>query len=501
MSTPPIPKARVSDLETFFAQFRPSIIGSNTYFESPYGKQRILYADWTASGRLYAPIEQRLRYDFGQYVANTHTETNLTGSLMTCAYHEAKHIIKRHVHAATDDVLLSVGSGMTGAINKWQRILGLRIPEQYRYTTQIPQAQCPVAFVTHMEHHSNQTTWIETICEVVVVPPDENGLVSLEAFEACVAQYTDRPYKIAAITACSNITGIQTPYHDIAALMHRVGGFCFVDFACSAPYVAIDMHPEDRPDAYLDAIYFSPHKFLGGPATTGVLIFNSKLYQLKTPDQPGGGTVKWTNPWGEHRYIDDIEEREDGGTPPFLQTIQTAFCIKLKEQMGVERILAREHELLNILLPSMNNIAGLHVLAAQVSDRLGVLSFYVEGLHYNLGVRLLNDRFGIQVRGGCSCAGTYGHYLLNVSLEESHRITDEIDAGNLVHKPGWIRLSIHPTTTNAEAEYIVSALRDLAANFETWAQDYSYNPKTNEFASRLSGGFDTAAKVAELFDF
>ena len=468
------------DLSAHFAQFRRHIIGDKTQFNSICGTQNIVYTDWTASGRLYQPIEDKISQQFGQYCANTHTETNCTGTIMTHAYHEARQIIKQHVNALPTDVLIMVGSGMTAAINKWQRILGLRIPEQFQSQIQLPEAQRPIVFVTHMEHHSNQTTWLETIADVKVIEPTPEGLVDVKHLAQLLEQYAHKPLKIAAITACSNITGIQTPYYEIAELMHRAGGLCFVDFACSAPYVSIDMHPANK-EQRLDAIYFSPHKFLGGPGTPGVLIFDACLYKLRTPDQPGGGTVAWTNPWGEHRYFDDIEAREDGGTPPFLQTIKTALAIKLKEAMGIDNIVAREHQMMQYFLPRLKSIEGVSVLAGHIEDRLGVVSFYINGLHYNLGVRLLNDRYGIQVRGGCSCAGTYGHYLLGVDPNYSHQITDLIDGGDLSQKPGWIRLSVHPTTTNSELDYCLDAIKSLAQNHQHWAADYQYNCHTNEY--------------------
>jgi selenocysteine lyase/cysteine desulfurase len=257
-----------------------------------------------------------------------------------------------------------------------------------------------------------------------------------------------------------------------------------VDFACSAPYVDIDMHPDDEEQS-LDAIFFSPHKFLGGPGTSGVLIFNKKLYKNMIPDCPGGGTVSWTNPWGEHKYIDNIEDREDGGTPGFLQTIKTALAIKLKEQMGVENILKREHEIVDFIFQDLKDVENLKILAGQHQNRLGVISFYIDDLHYNLGVKLLNDRFGIQTRGGCSCAGTYGHFLLHVDVERSHELTNEISLGELTRKPGWIRMSIHPTTTNAEIEYVCDGLSALARNHEVWANDYDYIRTSNEFIHKL----------------
>ena len=472
-----------TQLEQYFQQFREKIIGINETFESPYGIQNIIYTDWTASGRLYQPIEEKMMHEFGPFVANTHTETSVTGTAMTFAYHEARHIIKKHVNANEDDVLITNGTGMTGVVNKLQRILGLRIPENLKDFTSIPDAVKPVVFISHMEHHSNQTSWIETIADVVVIPANEEGLFCLENFRKAVEKYKDRSFKIASITGCSNVTGIKTPYHEVAKIMHQNNGVCFVDFACSGPYVEIDMHPEDK-EAYLDAIFFSPHKFLGGPGTCGVMIFNKNLYKNNVPDCPGGGTVKWTNPWGEHQYIDSIEEREDGGTPGFLQVIKTALAIRLKEQMGVDNILEREHELISYIFSRLGNVENINILAPQHHDRLGVISFYIDNLHYNLGVKLLNDKFGIQTRGGCSCAGTYGHYLLHVDQETSNSIVCQISAGDLEKKPGWIRMSIHPTTTSKEIEYVCDAIIALAQNHEEWKNDYQYSNQTNEFTHK-----------------
>ena len=475
-------------LEAYFAPYRANIIGINQEFESPFGRQRILYADWTASGRMFRPIEKMMSEEIAPFVGNTHTETSVTGTTMTRAYHEALHIIKDHVHASADDAIICYGSGMTSVVNKFQRILGLRLHEKYQDQVSIPDSERPIIFVTHMEHHSNQTSWIESVAEVSVINPTADGLIDLAHLSQLLERHRDRKLKIASVTSCSNVTGILTPYHTIAGMMHRAGGVCFVDFAASAPYIAIDMHPADRPEEYLDGIFFSPHKFLGGPGASGVMVFSKKLYSNRVPDNPGGGTVDWTNPWGGRKYFDDIEVREDGGTPGFTQAIRAALCIRLKESMGVENIRRREHELLGIVWGRLAAVPGLHILADAHRDRLGIVSFYIEGLHYNLAVRLLNDRFGIQVRGGCSCAGTYGHYLLHVTPEHSRSITDLIDRGDKSEKPGWVRLSLHPTTTDDEAGRIVDAIHSLALNFREWSSDYSYNPTTNEYAHRIETG-------------
>ncbi len=472
-----------TELELYFQQFRKNIIGIDQEFESPFGKKKITYTDWTASGRLYRPIEEKLMNDFGPFVANTHTETSVTGTAMTMAYHQARNIIKNHVNASKDDVLITDGTGMTGVVNKFQRILGLKIPENLKEFTTIPTEMKPIVFISHMEHHSNQTSWLETIADVEIIPGCKRGLFCIDNLVKLLEKYKDRANKIASITSCSNVTGIRTPYHEVANLMHKNNGLCFVDFACSGPYVSIDMHPEN-PDSYLDAIFVSPHKFLGGPGTSGILVFNKKLYKNMVPDNPGGGTVSWTNPWGEHKYIDNIEDREDGGTPGFLQVIKSALAIQLKEKMGVANILKREHEIVDYVFSKLGNVANIHILAKEHQDRLGVISFYIDDLHFNLGVKLLNDKFGIQTRGGCSCAGTYGHILLNVNQEKSHNLVCQIDSGDLIQKPGWIRMSIHPTTTNAEIAMVCTSIIALAENHANWSDDYIYNKTTNEFCHK-----------------
>ena len=465
-------------LEKYFSPFREQVVGREQTFTSPFGEQKIIYADWTASGRIYKGIEDRLNKEVFPFVANTHTETSTTGATMSLALHEANHIIKNHIGANDNDVLISGGAGMTMLVNKFQRILGLKIHEKYR--DEITIKNRPIVFVTHMEHHSNQTSWLETIAEVQLIPHTKDGHVDLEGFKIMLDRFSYRELKIAAVTSCSNVTGVFTPYYEIAEIIHNNGGLCFVDFACSAPYIDINMHPENK-NQQLDAIYFSPHKFLGGPGSAGVLAFKKELYTNKVPDNPGGGTVDWTNPWGEHKYVDDIEAREDGGTPAFLQTIKTALCIQLKDKMGVQNIMDREHELHEIIWSKFSKLDNVHVLADNFPERLGVYSFYIDNLHFNLAVQLLNDKYGIQVRGGCSCAGTYGHILLNVQTDQSCDITTKINEGDLTSKPGWVRMSIHPTMTDDEMHFIMNAIENVAINHTQMEKDYNYCNSSNEF--------------------
>lgn len=471
-------------LETHFDFFRQNTIGFDLEYKSPYGTQKLIYADWIASGRLYKPIEFQIANVIGPYVANTHTETSETGTLMTKAYHYAHKLIKNHVNAGPEDVIITAGSGMTTVINKMQRIMGFKTCRKIKNNDCLQNRERPVVFISHMEHHSNHTNWFETNVDVVVLKPNKDLLISTDELRTQLEIYKDRAFKIGSFTACSNVTGIETPYHELAKIMHEYGGIIFVDFAASAPYVDIDMHPADDEMKKLDAIFFSPHKFLGGPGSSGVLIFDKSLYNSPTPDNPGGGTVDWTNPWGEYKYIDDIEIREDGGTPGFLQAMRTALAIEVKNQMQPQLIRQREHQLLQKAFNGLRAIPGLHILADNVEARLGALSFYLDDIHFNLVVKLLSDRFGIQVRGGCACAGTYGHYLLNVSYDKSKKITELINHGDLSQKPGWIRASIHPTMTDTELDTLIYAVSEISKHYKSWQGDYAYNKFTNEFKHR-----------------
>lgn len=486
-----------------FARFRSGIIGIDATLTGPYGSTPLVYADWIASGRLYAPIEERMRTSVYPFAANTHSESSAVGAAMTAAYRRSHELIKQRVGAAPNDIVITAGSGMTGVVNKLQRMLGLRIPERARGVCgrgdcEIPERERPVVFLTHMEHHSNHTSWLESTADVVVLDPDARLRVDPEELRRRLRDYADRKLKIGAFSAGSNVTGVRPPYRALARIMHEAGGFAFADFAAAAPYDPLVMRPADDEAGRLDALYFSPHKFLGGPGCPGVLVFDPKLYDNSVPDDPGGGTVSWTNRWGEHHFVSDIEAREDGGTPAFLGSIRAALALELKEKMDPERMRSREERLIVRAFEGLSPIPGLRILAEEERERLGVISFYIEGLHYNLIVRLLSDRFGIQVRGGCSCAGTYGHYLLHVDREVSRRITRSIDSGDLSEKPGWVRLSLHPTMTDDELEYVIDSLKKIAENADAWGDDYLFDRRTAEFR-RKDGRSSLPVSTEDLF--
>lgn len=488
--------ATAQNLETHFKKFRENIVGIGHSFEGKNGNKPVVYADWIASGRLYQPIEKKICDEVGPFVSNPHSYSSHTGQNITRVYSESRHIVRQHVNASENDALVTVGAGMTGALMRLQEIIGVKNRDK-KYSDP---SEKPVVFVTHMEHHSNQVSWQETCAEVVILPPGKDNLVDPQKLEEALAKYKDRKTKIGAFTACSNVTGIITPYYEMAGIMHRHAGVCFVDFAASAPYVKMDMNPAN-PNQKLDAITFSPHKFLGGPGACGILLFDKKLH-CGIPCVPGGGNVKWTNPWGEFGYTSDVEAMEDGGTPGFMQAIRAALAIRLKEQMDPEKMKKREGELLHRAFDAFAEMERLDIVGGtdRFISRIGALSFNVKGLHYNLVVRLLNDYFGIQARGGWSCASTYCHYLFDMDSENSRKLTEGISQSNLTGKPGWVRLSLHPTMTDKELDFCMEAVREIVEKGEEWGRDYHYEPTNNEYMPNENGR-SPVAKTDRFFDF
>ncbi|TXR53626.1 aminotransferase class V-fold PLP-dependent enzyme [Reinekea thalattae] len=419
-----------------------------------------IYADWTAGGKLYRPIEQRLVDVAGSVMANTHTRSSYSGRQMTALVEQAKQKIKQHVNALEQDILLNVGFGMTAALAKLIRILGLSCHESHKNLIAAHMENRPVVYMTHREHHSNQVMWQQSLAQVRIIPMLEGDDIDLQWLRDDLQKLPANTRIIASVTAASNVTGIKTPYREIAKIMHQAGGVCFVDFAASAPYVEIDMHPNE--EERLDAIFFSPHKFLGGPGSSGVLVFNESLYANKVPDVPGGGTVVWTDPWGGQRYINDIEERESGGTPGILQVLKTALAIQLKEEMGVSAMAQREAVLNKRLFDRVDQIANVRVLSGHQRERLSVFSLVFSNLDYRKAVVALSERYAIETRGGYTCAGTYSHYLLDIDKARSNSISQYLSQDSSYLKPGWVRVSLHPMMTNEQVDSIADAIAAVA---------------------------------------
>lgn len=453
-------------------RIRESVIGDDQVMYSPFGPRRVTYADYTASGRAVEFIERFIHDEVLPRYANTHTESSGTGLQTTRLREDARRIIKDSVNGGDDTCVIFCGSGSTSAINKLIGILNLRIPadldRKYHLSEHIPHAERPVVFIGPYEHHSNELPWRESIADIVTIREDSNGQIDCEQLEQELIRYQNRPLRIASFSAASNVTGILSDTHAVTQLVHSYGALAFWDFAAAAPYVDIEMNPRcsDHPNAYKDAIFLSPHKFIGGPGTPGVLIIRKELLTNSVPDVVGGGTVAYVNA-EEHLYLNDPEHREEGGTPAIIEAIRAGLVFQLKNAVGVDTIRAREHDLVRRAIASWNTHQNIHILGNLDADRLSIVSFVIRKpggmyLHHNFVVAVLNDLFGIQSRGGCSCAGPYGHRLLGIDLETSHEYEREISTGCEGIKPGWIRVNFNYFISEAVFRYIIQSVELIA---------------------------------------
>jgi selenocysteine lyase/cysteine desulfurase len=507
-------------METFDLDYiRRQIIGNDLIFKTPFGERNILYADYTASGRGLTIIEEKIKNILRSY-ANTHTEDDYSGKYLTQLFHQALKRIKELVNAGDNGKIISVGSGSTGALKKLQEILGVYIPPATKeriFKSIDPlgksggeevqvmiESEKPVVFIGPYEHHTNELMWREAFVEVIVIGLDPQGRIDQTelAHKISDKKFQNR-LKMASFSAGSNITGIRTDVYKIAKICHDNNSLIFFDFAAVAPYLEIDMNKDD--DTYFDAIFFSPHKFLGGPGSSGILVFREELYRSDLPPTTaGGGTVDYVG-FHVHDYSKDIETREMAGTPPILQTIRAALAMDLKEKIGPDRIEDIEAEYTKDFLSRLKRMPNI-VMVGRVDpeEKIPIISFNIRHLdrilHPKFVTKLLNDLFGIQSRAGCSCAGPYGHLLLEIGDELSSKYREVIQQGLLGLKPGWVRVNIHYTFSREDVDFLVRAIDFVATHGHLFLSQYLFDIHTGEWKHKEFQEYETDFSIENSFE-
>jgi selenocysteine lyase/cysteine desulfurase len=459
-------------------RIRTSVIGDDAVVEGPFGPRRLVYADYTASGRALTFVEDYIRDRVLPLYGNTHTEASATGRHTTALREDARRVIQRAVGAGADDVVLFCGSGSTGAIDTLIRVLELHRCEHR-----------PVVFIGPYEHHSNELPWRESIADVVTIREDADGRLDVDHLEHELRRHADRPLRIGSFSAASNVTGIITDVDGASRVLRRHGALSCWDYATAGPYLPIDMSGKD-------AVFLSPHKFVGGPGTPGILVVKRRLLRNSVPSVPGGGTILFVSPHA-HRYHPDPVLREEGGTPEIVGSIRAGLVFALKEQVGVEEIRRRERDFARRALASWGANPKIEILGNVSGERLPIVSFGLRHpprlLHSNFVVALLSDLFGIQARSGCFCAGPYIHRTYAVDDHWSACMDAECAVGHLGARLAFVRVGFNYFIGDAVFRYILEAVHLLAEHAWKLLPLYRFDPASGLWRHRDAGPAPTLA--------
>jgi selenocysteine lyase/cysteine desulfurase len=461
-----------SDLRSWIAG---GLIGEDAVIDGPFGPKPLIYADYVASGRALAQVEDFIRDRVLPYYANSHTEASYCGGFMTRLREVARAEIGRIVGATGAHSVIFTGAGSTAGLN---RIVGLLEVEAI-----VARGGRVVVAIGPYEHHSNILPWRESGAEVVEIPEAAAGGPDHCALEQCLKDACGADLVVGTFSAASNVTGIITDVDAVTRLLKRHGALAIWDYGCAGPYLPMEMAAEG--DAAKDAIVFSSHKFPGGPGGSGVTVIRKAIATRARPTQPGGGTVRFVSPW-RHVYSGDLAHREEGGTPNVIGDIRAALALLVKEALG-QGWLARRQKTLRARAEAVwSQNRHLRILGVPGAVRLPIFSFVVrdaEGqrVHHQFFTRLLSDMHGVQARGGCACAGSYAHRLLGIDEPASEALFAALAAGREMEKPGWVRLNFSALMSDDKAETIVRAVDSLARSAPEYISFYTADPRTARF--------------------
>lgn len=461
---------------------RAAVTTPDVTLDGPFGRRPIVYVDFVASGRSLPQLERVIADQILPYYGNTHTETSFTGRVMACLMEDARSVIARACAVDSDHRVVFTGSGATGAVDKLVRLLKSR---------HAGDAQKPVVFIGPYEHHSNDLIWRESGFIVQNIELDDSGNIDIGDLRAKLEQFADHEHKYGAFSAASNVTGVVSDIRQIAQELSRHGARFFCDFAAAAPYINIVMkgHEPDGSDR-IDAAFISSHKFVGGVGGSGVLIVDRELLDIEVPTVPGGGSVSYvTADW--QQYATDLSRREEAGTPNIVGNIRAGYAFLIKEQIGIHRIEALERAQMARFEKAIAPVKGIVRLDQANTERLGIYPFNIavagKQLHYGFVVAVLNDLFGIQARGGCSCAGPYGHRLLEMDDKAARRYAEAIRNGFSGMRVGWVRLGINYLLLDEVTDYIAAALEFISRRGLDLLNMYEFDLKAGVW--RASNGW------------